>query len=98
MLPTPQHTKIKTQRTRVDGTVEIDSHSTFKQLSSVKQEIERSFPTSRDSLAADLIKHSSLLREHETTELNMRITTNKATGDPEFIICTWTVNKEYYGR
>ena len=98
MVPTPSHTKVKTVREYVDGTVEIDSHSTFKELSSVKQEVQRSFPTSRNTLAADLIFHSQCIRDAETPELSLVILTNKSTGEPERIVKTWLVNKEYYGR
>lgn len=98
MLQTPPHTKVKTFRPQPDGSTIIDSHSTFKDLSSTSQEITRTYDTSRETLAADLIMHSEMIRNAETPELDLKITTDKKTGEPRFIVVTWLVNKEYYGR
>lgn len=98
MHPTPPYTKVKTIRSTPEGEV-IDSHSTYKDhLSSVKQEISRTYDTSRDSLAADLIKHSEIMRNGETEELDLKISCDKVTGEPRLITVTWLVHREHYGR
>lgn len=98
MIKTPPHTKVRTTTMLANGDVQIDSHSTYTELSSTKQEIQRTFPTSRDNLAADLIRHTEDVRNGEVAELSLQITCDKRTGEPNFIIKSWTVSKEYYGR
>lgn len=98
MTPTPPYTKVKTVRSFEDGTEEIDSHSMHKKLSSVKQEVSQSVETTAASLAADIIACLQHITYHETTELSLQISTDKATGEPTLIRKTWTINKEYYGR
>jgi hypothetical protein len=98
MIKTPPHTKVRTVRTEPNGRKVIDSHSVYEELSSTQQEIQQTVQTSFETLAADLIACSELIRKGDTPELTLRITTDKKSGNPNFIVKTWTVDKEYYGR
>lgn len=98
MTPTPPHTKVKTVKSYTSGRIEIDSHSMHNDLSSVKQEIGQSVETSRATLIPDLIAAAVHITSGETAELDIKIVTNKKTGEPERIIKTWLVHKEHYGK
>lgn len=98
MIDTPNHTKVRTERSLPDGSKVIDSHSVHTALSSVKQEIQQHVKTTRETLALDLIKCSEIIANGQTDELSLRITIDKTTGDPSLITKTWTVHKEYYGK
>lgn len=95
MIPTPPHTKIKTTRQFQDGRVEIDSHSTYKELNSVKQEVGQNIETTPESLAAEVMRCLRHLTDGETSEMAISI---KRTGARVLITKTYLLNKEYYGR
>lgn len=97
-LPTPPHTKVKTERSMPDGTTEISSYSMTEKLSSVKQEISQNMKTTADRLAADVIACLQHVTFKETEELTIKITVDKETGEPRLITKTWLINKEFYGR
>lgn len=97
MMPTPPHTKVRTVKEFNDGSVEMNSHSTYKQLNSIKQEIGQNIETSLETLPADVMRCLRHITAGETEDLNIQISTNKKTGQL-LITKSWTINKEYYGR
>lgn len=96
----PKHTRIitKTPRPGEAGVADIVTESYFEELNGVEQQIQKSIKTTRQTLATDIIGCLREITNGETTELELRIVTDKATSLPCRIVKTWTIKKEYYGK
>jgi hypothetical protein len=95
-----KHARVTTRTPRPDdpSIVDVDTKSYHEKLSSIEQRVEQSLMTSRATLASDLIECLEEIAAGETPELELKITTNRSTGEPERIVKTWTTRKENYGR
>ncbi len=92
-----KHAKVKTTIPQPDGSMKIDTKSYYKELNSIKEEIQQNILTDKTTFLSDLMKCVNVISDHESRELTLTIETDDKY-QPIRIIKTWTVKKEYYGR
>jgi hypothetical protein len=80
-----------------NGDTMIRTEGYYEELNSVKEEVQQSVKTSKDSFIGDLMKAVAVVTKRESRELTLKIEADDA-GNPIRIVKTWTIRKEYYGR
>lgn len=98
MMPeTLKHAKVRTITERPDGSAHIKTESYYEELNSVKQEIQQSIKTSKDTFIADLMRCVAPISDGSSREVNIHIEANER-NEPCRIVKTWTVDKKFFGR
>ena len=93
-MPSIKHTTVRVITELPDGSASIKTKSYNEDLSSIKSEVERRYPTSRNTLFADMLTCTEVLKESEQLTLIIE----KRKGEPYLIRQIYTVNREYHGK
>lgn len=80
-----------------DGSQIIVTEGYYEELNSVKEEIQKSILTTKDTFIKDLMEAVGVVTRRESRDLTLKIEADKD-GNPIRIVKTWTTRKEYYGR
>lgn len=92
-----KHAKVITTTSLPGGNKQIDTKSFYEELNSVKQEIQQSIKTSKETFMADLLHCTAVLSDGISREVTIHIEADH-NHNPIRIVKTWTVLKEHYGR
>lgn len=92
-----KHAKVKTTTTQPDGSKQIETQSFYEELNSVKQEIQQSIRTSKETFVADLLHCTAVIADGLTREVTIHIEADH-NHNPIRIVKTWTIKKVHYGR
>lgn len=93
-----KHVRIKTFEDQPDGTIKATTESYFESLASIKEEIIKQIPTSKEKMLTDLISCLDVVHKQQTRDmLTIRIHMDEW-GQPNRIEKQYTTKKENYKR